>query len=385
MKRIALILTLILSFGAAFGQKNKVVSAWNYMKPDYNELDKAKEAIDQAAQHPKTQGLAKTWYYRGMVYHKLYQTKEEKFKNLDSNPLKQAYLSFVKAMELDVKKRYEKDLLFKLSVTSTEFFNKGSMEYEQKKFKESLESFETVIEIGKLPYINKVDTSAYYNAAIAADQAGLYDKAIDYYKKSIELKYNGSVVYHYLASVYFAKGDTTNALASYNEGIEAYPDDCVFLYIKLINYYLEQNQLSKAAEYIRPAVEKDPENFSLWNVYGSAFEDSDIEEAIKGYSKAIEINPEFSDAYYNLGTIYFNQGVELNDVANNLPLSETEKYNETVKKSDDLFRKALPYFEKANELEPGFGDLLVALKQIYYRLKMNDKLEAITKEIENRK
>ena len=59
MKRIAIVLTLLISFTLSYGQSNKVVSAWNYMKPEYNELDKAKEAIDEASQHPKTQSQAK--------------------------------------------------------------------------------------------------------------------------------------------------------------------------------------------------------------------------------------------------------------------------------------------------------------------------------------
>ena len=168
MKRIAIVLTLLISFTLSYGQSNKVVSAWNYMKAEYNELDKAKEAIDLACVHPKTQVQAKTWYYRGLVYHKLFNTKDEKFKNLDPNPLKEAYLAYKKAKELDTKKRYEKDILYKLAVARNEFFNKGSLEYEQKKFDASLVSFETAIEIDQLPYINQVDSTVFFNAAIAA-------------------------------------------------------------------------------------------------------------------------------------------------------------------------------------------------------------------------
>lgn len=385
MKRIALALTLVLAFTLSYAQSNKVVSAWNYMKPEYNELDKAKEAIDLAAQHPKTQGDAKTWYYRGMVYHKLFQTKDEKFKNLDPNPLKEAYLSYVKAMQLDEKKRYEKDILYKLTVAGTEFFNKGSMEYEEKKFKESLESFETVLELGRLPYINQVDTGAYFNAAIAADQAGMYEKALEYYKKSIELKYNGSDVYHYVAQIYETMGDTTKAVDTYKEGIKAYPDNSIFLYIKLINYYLGKHQLDKAADFIKPAVEKDPENFSLWNVYGQAFENSNLEEAIKGYSKAIELNPDFFDPYYNLGTIYFNQGVEANNEAMGIPLNETDKYDAAIKKRDELFKQALPYYESAYRIDPSFNSTLIALKEIYYRFQMTDKLKEINDKLDELK
>ncbi len=389
MRRIVITLTLIIAYTCSYGQSNKVVSAWNYLKPEYNELDKAKAAIDLAAQHPKTQAQAKTWYYRGLVYHKLFQTKDEKFKSLDPNPLKEAYQSYLKALELDEKKRYEKDLIFKLTVAGTEFFNKGSVEFEEKRFKDAVESFETVIELSAKPFINQVDPAAYFNAAIAADQAEMYEKALEYYQKSLELKYDGggspSDVYHYIATVYEAMGDTVNSVKTYEDGIVAFPDNSVYLYIKLINYYLEKNQMEKAAEYIRPAVEKDPENFSLWNVYGSAFEDTDIEESIRGYKKAIEINPDFFDPYYNIGTIYFNQGVEANDAAMKIPLNETEKYDTALKERDDFFKEALPYYEKAHEIDASFGDVLIALKEIYYRFQMSEKLADITKKIEDLK
>ena len=54
MKKIIFLLAGIIGLGAAFGQSNKVVTAFNLMKPEYMELDKAKQAIDEASVHPKT-------------------------------------------------------------------------------------------------------------------------------------------------------------------------------------------------------------------------------------------------------------------------------------------------------------------------------------------
>lgn len=360
------------------------------MKPEYNELDKAQEAINQAAQHPKTQAKAKTWYYRGLVYHKIFHTKDERFKDLDPNPLKEAYQSYTKAYGMDEKERYTKEIIFKLTVAGTEFFNKGSAEYLEKKFAESLESFETVLEIGALPYINQVDSGAYFNAAIAADQAQIYDKALEYYKKSIEFKYgvtddDRSNVYHYVASVYAAMGDSVLSVQTYMDGIAAYPENSVLLYIQLINYYLGNGNLEKASEFIVPAVEKDPENFSLWNVYGEAFKESDEERAIEGYSMAIELNEDYFDPYFGIGIIYFNRGVEANNSATDIPLSETEKYDTAIAQRDAYFKQAQPYFEKAYEIDSTFPGVLTALKEIYYRFKENDKLEEIKKRIEELK
>lgn len=386
MKKVIFLLACIIGLGGAFGQSNKVVTAFNLMKPEYNELDKAKIAIDEASVHPKTSAEAKTWYYRGLVYYKIYQSKDEKFKNLDPDPLKQAYLSFVKAKEYDAAaKRWEAELLFQLTRCSADYFNKGSAEFEQKKFTQSVESFETVMAIGKLPYINQLDTGSFYNAALASESAGMNDKAIEYYTKSIELNYGGPDVFHYLALIYLQKGDSASALKTYESGIMKYPNKSANLYIAMINFYLARKDVKSAFGFVEKAIEKDPNNASLWQVYGRALEDKDKQKAIDAYKKMIELDPKNFNGYYNVGTVYFNMGVEANDKANAIPLSDDAGYKAALVVADDLFKQALPFFEQAYEINKEDSDLLSGLKQLYYRFKMNDKLQEVQKRIDGLK
>ncbi|MDD4645166.1 MAG: tetratricopeptide repeat protein [Bacteroidales bacterium] len=385
MKKIIFLLASVIGLSSAFGQSNKVVTAFNLMKPEYNELDKAKQAIDEASVHPKTSGEAKTWYYRGQVYYKIYQSKKPEFSNLDPNPLKQAYLSFVKAKELDVNKRFENELHFELTRTSADFFNKGSAEFEHKKFAESVESFETVIAIGKLPYIHQLDTGSFFNAALAADEAGLNEKAIEYYNKSIELNYGGPEVFHYLALIYLEKGDSASALKSYEAGIQKYPDTSANLYIAMINYYLGKKDVASAFGFVEKAIEKDSSNASLWQVYGRALEDRDTEKAIAAYKKMIQLDPKNFNGYYNVGTVYFNQGVVANDKANAIPLNDEAGYKAAVAIADNFFKEAMPYFEQAYEINKTDSDLLTGLKLLYYRFKMNDKLDEVQKRMDTLK
>lgn len=112
MKRLSFVVGLFLCATFSYSQTKNVVSAWNSLKPEYNELDKAKEFIDKATVHSKTQVQAKTWYYRGLVYHKLYNTDNSDFKRLHPNPLKEAFAAFIRAEQLDTKSRYKKDIHF---------------------------------------------------------------------------------------------------------------------------------------------------------------------------------------------------------------------------------------------------------------------------------
>jgi tetratricopeptide (TPR) repeat protein len=382
MKKVIFLIACIVGLGAAFGQSNKVVTAYNLMKPEYNELDKAKQAIDEASVHPKTSVEAKTWYYRGLLYYKIYQSKDEKFKNLDPDPLKQAYLSFVKAKELDAGKRFENELLFELTRCAADFFNKGGTEYEQKKFAQSVESFETAITIGKLPYIHQLDTGLFFNVALAAEAGKMNDKAIEYYIKSIELNYGGPDVFHYLAEIYLLKGDSANAFKTYEAGIQKYPENNTKLYIDIINFYLGRKDVKSAFGYVEIALKKDSTNASLWMVYGRAVEDKDKQKAIDAYQRMIRLDPKNFNGYYNLGTVYFNRGVEANEKATKIPLNDDAGYKAAVIVADDFFKQALPYFESAYELNKEDAELLSGLKQIYYRFKMNDKLAEVQKRID---
>ena len=106
-----------------------------------------------------------------------------------------------------------------------------------------------------------------------------------------------------------------------------------------------------------------------------------LKKPLNRYNKAIEANDTYFDAYYNLGALYYNKGVKQIEVANAVPASENEKYQEELKKADQWFEKALPYMEKCHELKPDQSLTLESLKNLYYRLKMMDKYNAILEEL----
>ena len=58
-----------------------------------------------------------------------------------------------------------------------------------------------------------------------------------------------------------------------------------------------------------------------------------------------------------------------------------EKYQEELAKAKALFEKAMPYFEKAHQINPEARDVMTALRGIYYNLNMGDKFEAIEAEM----
>ncbi len=403
MKKLIFLLILIAGLGQTIAQKAKVQSASNYIKPQYNELDKAKVAIDQAVEHPSTSNWDKTYYVRGRVYILLFETKNKKFQALSDNPLEESYLAFKKTLELDAKARYKDDVVAIMPGLSSHFYNNGVLNFEKgdsekkqnkiaesiESFRNSVKSFEYCLEINEMPFVAKIDTSCMFNAALSADRGKLHDKALKYYNIVANMGYDGdgnggANLYFYMSNIHQIKGDTLESVKTLKQGIEAYPEDNIQLINHLINYYLGADKIDEAFTYVQMAVNKDPGNKSLHFALGHLFDKKgDYEKSIAAYEEAINIDPEYTDALFNYGIVTFNKAVSEHDKAN--LIEDNAEYEKARDDANEYFKKALPYLEKAHELESKDFNTLDALAVIYYRLQMMDKREIILKKIEELK
>ena len=165
------------------------------------------------------------------------------------------------------------------------------------------------------------------------------------------------------------------------EGFNKNPTDKAVIF-ELINYYLLVEDNSQAAiDYINKAMSQDPENASLYFAQGLALDKiGKHDEAIAAYKQSIEKDPKYLNAYYNLGAMIFNDGVNKFNKCNEI--MDNEKFKECVKQADEIFKESLPYLEKAHELDPKEINTLETLKVLYYRLHMYDKRDQIVKELE---
>ena len=373
------IITILASglISLSFAQNNKVVSAYNYLK--YDELDNAKTAIDAASDNAATSGRAKTWYYKGKVYQRIFETDNEKFKSLHENPLQVAYESYKKALSLpDVKKIDIADLQRLYGVVGNQMVNKGIEQFNAKEYDTALANFEAGASVAS--HFNAVDSLSYYYAAVAASKANQNDKAVTYFNKCIEIDYQGGMAYYYMADMYNQAGDSEKYKATIQKGRASYPDDSNLL-TQEINIYLEEGNAEGALLALNQAIEKDQSNKTLFYARGNMFEKraemdsinsaTHIESAKADYQKAFELDPLYFDAYYNMGAMIFNQGVARMEVVNTI--RDNTKYAEEKAKANEIFKQSLPYLEKAHEINPEDKSTMVSLKELYVRTGNNDK------------
>ena len=372
MRNLIFLVLFVSSIGIASGQKTKVQTAYNYLK--YDELDKAREAIDEASRYESSMNMDKTWYYRGMIYQNLY--KHSKYGNLVNNPLQEALISFDKSLELDPKSENLEDIQKRKNILAAQFGEQGADQYKNGKFAEALGSFENILKI------NPTDTSVVFNCAIAADKAKDLEKAKMYYQRLIDNRYNDVKIYNLLAAIYRSEKNDSKAVEVIQKGRQAFPEDNNLL-IEELNYFLASGKSAEAMASLDKAIQADPNNPSLFLAQGNLFDKAGQQEkAADAYKKAIAIKPDFFDAYYNLGAMYFNQGAELANKANDIPPKEIAKYDAAKKVFEAKFKEALPFLEKAWELSPKDNSTMVSLKQIYLRLGDTEKLNRVSKALE---
>ncbi len=386
MKRNFLSLVLAMAFMSTpiLAQQAKVVSAINALgyytkdRTDIESLQKAKGFIDEAITTESTMGKPKTWYVRGNVYSAMHESKNNDLIKLAGDPLKTATEAYEKAYTLDAKYENANECYMRAIYG---YKTMGIGAFNEKNYSAATEYFEKVVSLSALK--GTVDKEAIQNAAVSSMNGGNYDKAIEYYGKMLPEDSTG-VLYGQMYKAYLAKGDTASGLMKLEEGRKRFPRNQALL-TENLNHLFRQKKNAEAEELLKLAIQNDPTNHTLYLAAGSTYENlGRMNDAIAAYKKAIEIMPEAWQAYYNLGAYYNNEGKRLQDAANNE--KDTKKYEAGVKAADEQLKLAMENLEKAKELTPVGSsdrmDIMKALKQLYVRLNLTDKFEAIKKEMQ---
>lgn len=351
-------------------QKTNRTSAYSYMNK--GELKKAWEYINKAIEHPQTKEDAKTWKYRGDIIEKTLVSQDVEIQTLaGENPLDEMANSWKKAISYDAKGTIKKELDKTIPFKEAQMMNIGVKMFQEEKYKEAFGLF--VMADMYAGIIDKLDTNAVFNAALAAQNADLLDEAAEMYKRLIEVNYGGADMFVYLNNIYKIQNKEEESLALIKEGREKYPDNESILLDEL-NYFLKIKDFDKARANIELAIEKDPTNKLLHFNKGVILSDIDMEASAQAYEKAIEIDPAYGDAYFNLGSMFYNEGANLNNEANKLDFrKEGSKIEKLQAEAKTMFEKAKPHLEKSLELDPENRDIMNSLKELYVFLKDNEK------------
>ncbi len=420
MKRILTLLLLALSIGLSAQEGPKISTA--VIALDRNsDIPDAKKYIDEATEIINTKDkstikykdLRKYYFYNAQIHYFIAISEDPEIKALEPNALDIAAENYKNVIEYEAsiaKESYTSRAREQLPYVANMYATRGIEKAGNEEFMAAYEDFMTTYNMKKDLNLG-VDTSMYYNAALMAQNAKNYEKAIPIYEELIEMGYKGVVfkatdvetgedreftskimmdrnvergnvkdpriegdlrpdLYVNASNLYLQSGDTAKYDAMVAAGRVKFPENESLLRAEL-QKFLETEQYDKALVNLNQAIEHDPDNKLFYYIKGYILQTSmnDVSAAREAYKLSIEKDPNYLEPQYMSGLSYIDEANKLSEEMNALPLNATSKYKELKAKQEQAFKNALPYFEAARDINPKDVDTLNALKEVYYKLK----------------
>lgn len=411
MKTKSVLLLCALTTFGAFAQKSVVDEVDNIldkMSPDYKS---AAEKIVPALTNDETKSDAKTWFLGGKANFGIYDQEMVKLQLgqaadsvLMSNALLKGYDYFKTALPLDtvkqvdkkgqyklnkdgsikVKTKYSKDIVNLLMGHHNDFSIAGNLMYNKGNYKEAGQLWDVYV---KMPYSGIADRDKFavpdstvaemaFFEGVALWQGEDLKGAIDAFAMARKLGYQKKEAYDYALSCMANLQDTIGIVELAKEANKVYGKEDS-QYIKLIiNDNINHNQYDEAQALIESAIAGNPNSADLYNLMGFICEQKkDDEQAFANYKKATELDPNFAPAQFNAGACIVRKAAVVREKVNKLTGAEYQ--NAINNELMPLYREALPYIEKAYELDNTDMSAKRVLSNLYYQLGDEAKLNAL--------
>ena len=405
MKKQIIALSLVLMSIVSFAQKNELKAAEKAIKKGlFKEAQATMLSIEGMEGSLDSKYEAKYYYLKGSAYG-------------ESNPKKaaEAYNKLFDVEKESKKTKYTNLAQPKLNDLIQFVSNKAVKAYNDDK------NYQVATENFYLTYkLFPKDTSFLYNAAVSASLAKQYDTSLDYYRELLRLGYTGIVTEYFavkketsvienlgskmqrdlmiktgdyenptdkgtkskqadivknISYILINQGKTDEAIVAIKEARKSDPKDLNLL-LNEAQLYIQLKQMDKFGVLMQEAIKLDPTNPILFFNLGVVNQNEDkIEEAISYYKKAIELKPDYGDAFMNLSVAILSGEKAIVEEMNN-NLSDAKKYDELEKKQKSLYKRALPYLEKADDISRSM-DTVKSLLNIYDVIGENEKADVL--------
>ena len=387
-----ILLAVLLTANVMMAQKYDRTNAFNYNRN--GQYEKAMASIEKCINHEQFLGMkandqAQAWYYRAQIYQNILSSGDADLIAKVPNALELIYESLMNCMknsEFLEDPQIKADIYQRVGIVMGNYCEQGYALVDAKNFADASPMFKKAYDIAKslgLPDANDWLNNAAMSSLLAKD----YNTALAYYT---QLKENGletGDIYHHLAVCYEALGNSEQAMAMVNAGLEKEPSN-PDLILEKVNSYLKDGKGAEAVEDLNKLLALDPENAQLLFVLGTIYgnEDNkelfDTDKARQYYEEALKVKPDYYDATYNIGVLYTvmaNKYIEQANEITGFSKKEQEQYNGLIEQANELLRTGLPYLKQAYDAQPS-DDVKNVLKSIYVKLNMMEEVKALMAE-----
>ncbi len=385
-----ILLAVLLTANVMMAQKKDRTDAFMYNKN--GQYEKAMASIEKCIHHEQFLGMkpneqSQAWLYRAAIYQNILQSDDEKLKAKVPNALEIIYESLMKCLENESfcsDQQNQMEIGMRIASVMTSYYTQGADAYNNGQYADAAPLFKKAYDIAASLGGGEQANEMLNLAATSALRAGEYNTALEYFT---ELKNNGNEtaeIYRHLAACYNGLGQSDQAMAMINAGLEKDPGDANLI-LEKVNAYLKEGKGADAIVDLEKLLELDPQNAQLLFVLGTIYGDEsnkdvfDTEKALQYYNQALAINPNYYDATYNIGVLYTTMANKYIEEANEITgfsKAEIAKYDGLIEQANELLRTGLPYLQRAYETQPS-DDVKNVLRSIYVKLKMTDEVKAL--------
>lgn len=351
-----------------------------------NALAAAEGVIEGATDQEKAQ----FYFLKGNALLELANKNMETSKNLLAAA--KSYQELIATEKKIGKSKYSDQANQSLVTVKDKLVGEAVKDSDNKRFKESSQK------LYEAYMLSPKDTSYLYYAAGSAVNAKEYDIALTYYDKLKQLNYSGKGMTYYAKSaisgeeeafntkqerdnsvkmklhtnprdekiqskrgeiyrnyalILVEKGEKDKALQAVIDAKKDNPED-TSLALTEANLYLDAKDYTSYKRVIEEVLKKSPNDadlyYNLGVISGTSENPADAE---KYYKKAIELKPDYSNAYLNLAILKLDADTKIVEEMNGLGNSakDNKRYDELKTEREKVFKEALPYLEKVVELD----------------------------------
>ena len=188
-------------------------------------------------------------------------------------------------------------------------------------------------------------------------------------------------IYYFLFHCYYGQKEVNReaALANAKEallaGIKKFPKNNTIL-DGLMQLYTAEEGVGDPAELvamIENSLKEDPTNYDLWFGRGRVFNAlKNYDECIKSFEKCVELRPaDFEPNFYTGYFVIEKANAQVEALNSNSNLSY-EEYEAEYSKINKIYAEAIPWLERAHEINPADGATIEYLNNLCFRLRDMD-------------
>lgn len=409
-KNYFIVLILLLFTGIIEAQKEKIKEAEKEL--DSGNLQNAisiLKSIEYQVYNSKDEEKAQYYFIQGSSFLRLADKKTDEGKNLVLAT--KSYRETIKIESESGKRRYTGQIQSSFKNIKEKLVQIGVSDFKEKKYIDSAnERYEAYL-------IDSKDTVNLYNSAVAFVNGEDYATALKHYETLKAINFSGiginyfatnritkteenfsteydrdlsiqagthekprtekriskrGEIYKNMALLYIQKGDREKAKKVISEARIKNPED-ISLALAEADLYLETKDYESYKKAMNPILKKNQNDADLvYNLGVLSAKAKNTTDAENFYLKAVTLNPKYINAYINLSFLKLEEAETINEDMNKLGTSpaEMKKYDDLKIKRDNVYKKTIPYLQKAIEMNPENEDISKNLLSVYNALEM---------------